>query len=99
MRGPLVYCVESADHNQAVRRLSLSPGAGFEAHYNPDFLDGMVILSGNARLMDAPVWRDALYAPAQSLPHASTAKLTAIPYYANANRGRVDMAVWLPEVV
>jgi DUF1680 family protein len=22
--------------------------------------------------------------------------ITAIPYYANANRGPVDMAVWLP---
>jgi DUF1680 family protein len=97
MRRPLVYCLESADNNQAVRRMSVTPGAVFNAHYDPNLLGGLTAITGTARAMDARVWRDALYAPARSLPHEPTSKLIAIPYYANANRGRVDMSVWLPE--
>jgi uncharacterized protein len=97
MRGPLVYCLESADNNDAVRRMSVTPGAVFNAHYDPNLLGGVTAVTGTARVMDARVWGDALYAPARSLPHEQTSKLIAIPYYANANRGRVDMSVWLPE--
>jgi DUF1680 family protein len=96
MRGPLVYCVESAD-SQAVRHLAIAPRSAFAAHYEPDLLNGVIVITGTARALNAPVWNGSLYASARDLPDAETVKLTAIPYYANANRGPVDMAVWLPE--
>jgi DUF1680 family protein len=37
-----------------------------------------------------------LYAVSQRKLAKQPATITAIPYYANANRGPVDMAVWLP---
>jgi DUF1680 family protein len=98
-RGPIVYCVESADNNQGVRRMSLLATGTFDAHYDANFLGGLTVITANASVVNAPAWRDSLYAPTRSLPPAETMKLTAIPYYANANRGRVDMAVWLPEAI
>jgi DUF1680 family protein len=97
MRGPIVYCLESADHGQAVRRMGVPSRTAFDAHYQPDLLNGVTTITGTARLLDAPAWRDSLYVPARDLPDTKPVQLTAIPYYANANRGPVDMAVWLPE--
>ena len=97
MRGPLVYCLESADKGDAVRRLSIDSGSTLASNYRSDLLKGVVILAGTARLTDAPVWNRSLYAATQDLPHGKTVPFTAIPYYANANRGPVNMAVWLLE--
>lgn len=38
---------------------------------------------------------DALYS--EERPERTDAKLTAIPYYAWANRGENQMRVWMPE--
>lgn len=97
MRGPLVYCLESADNGDGVPRVAVESKASFSGQYRPDLLKGVVSVTGNARLLNAPAWQQALYAPARSLPESPRVSLTAIPYYANANRGPVDMTVWLPE--
>jgi DUF1680 family protein len=96
-RGPLVYCLESADHRDAVRRLSIRSGSGFNNEYRPDLLGGVVAITGTAWAMNAPVWQTSLYEPARDIPAANPARLVAIPYYANANRGPVQMTVWLAE--
>jgi uncharacterized protein len=98
MRGPLVYCVESADNNQAVHQIGVPSPAEFTATYRPDLLEGIMAITGTGRLLSAPVWNNSLYAAAQDLPQSTAVKLIAIPYYANANRGPVDMAVWLPAI-
>jgi uncharacterized protein len=97
MRGPIVYCLESADNGKAVRRMAISARVPFSSDYRPDLLKGVTIITGSARLLNAPVWQDSLYAAARDLPETNTVRLTAIPYYANTNRGPVDMTVWLPE--
>ncbi|MBV9036856.1 MAG: glycoside hydrolase family 127 protein, partial [Acidobacteriaceae bacterium] len=97
MRGPIVYCLESADNGQAVRRMGVPARTVFNAHYQPDLLNGVTTITGTARLLNAPVWQGSLYVSARDLPDAKPVQLTAIPYYANANRGPVEMAVWLPE--
>lgn len=99
MRGPLVYCVESADNSRNVRQMAVATRASFSTHHDPDLLKGVTVITANAQLLDAPVWRDSLYSSARDLPVPETVKLTAIPYYANANRGPVDMTVWLTEAV
>jgi DUF1680 family protein len=97
MRGPLVYCLESADNGDAVRRLSIDSASTLASNYRSDLLKGVVILAGTARLTDAPVWNRSLYAASRDLPDGKTVQFTAVPYYANANRGPVNMTVWLPE--
>jgi DUF1680 family protein len=99
MRGPLVYCLESADNSRDVRQIAIATRASFSTYYDPDLLRGITVITANAQLLDAPVWRESLYSSARDLPVAETIKLTAIPYYANANRGPVDMTVWLAEAV
>jgi DUF1680 family protein len=40
--------------------------------------------------------RNGLYRAGTGSTVSREAHLVAVPYYANANRGPVDMAVWLP---
>ena len=95
-RGPLVYCVEQADHpGVAVEDLRLDPAAP-PAPGGPNRELGVpVTLSGPATIATgAP---DELY-PAQRPQRAAPAPatLTAIPYFRWANRGPNAMRVWIP---
>src|ERR1035441_8773928 len=71
----------------AHRKLVLPDTAPLTAEFRPDLLNGVEVVKGQA----------------ESLRHADAHKhlareqvdFTAIPYYAWANRGRGEMAVWL----
>src|SRR5215471_13536480 len=39
-RGPLVYCVESADNGEPTRSLAIQSGAKFTSEFRKDFLGG-----------------------------------------------------------
>ncbi|QEL15079.1 beta-L-arabinofuranosidase domain-containing protein [Limnoglobus roseus] len=84
VRGPLVYCLEGTDHDGRVSNLSLPDDAGLTAEHRPDLLGGVTILraKGLARFAS------------QNAPRP--ADLTAIPYYAHANRGSGALRVWVP---
>lgn len=83
MRGPLVYCLESADNGGRVRDVYLPDDAALSAEHRPDLLGGMTVLRAPGRRV-------------QDANADAPADLTAIPYYANANRGPVSMEVWIP---
>jgi uncharacterized protein len=93
MRGPLVYCVESAD-NAHVPQLHLPQSAQLTADFVRDTLNGVVVLKARGSASGVP--EEDLYATNPQAYPSTVAAITAIPYYANANRGPVDMAVWLP---
>ena len=96
-RGPIVYCVEAVDHGGQVRDLVLPPDAAIQARFEPRLLGGVTVLRAKAaslRRRDSP---GGLYQPAGVLAAAGEVPLTAIPYFANANRGLGGMMVWLPE--
>jgi DUF1680 family protein len=94
-RGPLVYCVEEADNpGGAVQRLKLPRHAELKSTTRADLFGGAVMLSAQAKAIDATDWRD-LYR--NSPPREGDATLTALPYYLWANRGRGSMVVWIPE--
>jgi DUF1680 family protein len=97
MRGPLVYCVESVDNTVPVRALSLRSQSNFttEAHKD-DIPGGVVAIRATAIDNSAAEKRDNLYHSGAEDAATRKASLVAVPYYANANRGPVDMAVWLP---
>ncbi len=65
--------------------------AKLEAHFEPDLLDGVMVIDGNA-LHDAE-WDDQLYC--QVSGQQKPFEIKAIPYYAWNNRGRGEMRVWL----
>jgi len=91
-RGPLVYCVEEADHKVDVRSLALPGNAKLKAAHRPKLLGGTTIITGSA-LVPKASRGGTLY----SGERASSRKipLTAIPYYAWATREPGSMAVWL----
>jgi DUF1680 family protein len=102
MRGPLLYCVEQAD-NQGfdLRDLVLPDGADLAAEFEPGLLNGVVVLRGQA-VIDPPdpAWHNRLYRQQKAVTNApatghQTVSLTAIPYYAWANREPGQMLVWL----
>jgi uncharacterized protein len=95
-RGPLVYCVESADNGESIRSLAIPSGAKFTSEFRRDFLGGVNVVQGAILAKASPAWSDSLYRPMEESLASKPFRFTAIPYYANANRGPVDMAVWLP---
>ena len=84
MRGPLVYCVESADNGGRVSDLFLPDDAAVTTEDRPDLLGGVTVLHAAARRRAVGGGADA------------AADATFVPFYANANRGPVEMAVWVP---
>jgi hypothetical protein len=88
MRGPLVYSFEGADNSAAVRNLVIAPGTQFSSEYRSDLLGGVTVLQATAT--------GVFQSPANEV-FAAPFKATAVPYYANANRGTCPLQVWMPE--
>ncbi len=87
-RGPLVYCVEHADNGGKAMNLIVPDGVGFTPAYRADLLGGVVTLQAETPVVTI----SADGASVTTVPR----KITAIPYYAWANRGKGQMQVWLP---
>lgn len=95
MRGPLVYCIEQADHAADIWGLRLQRDARLEAQFCPDWFGGAAVIHGEAEAAGAADWNDTLYR--NEPPRIAAIPLTAIPYYAWDNRQPGAMKVWLPE--
>ncbi|WP_235886305.1 glycoside hydrolase family 127 protein [Paenibacillus cymbidii] len=94
-RGPLVYCVEQADHDVPVRSLLLPRETELAPVFEPELLGGVVTLRGSAVCADRGGWEHTLYRT--SRPLLTACAITAVPYYSWANREPGEMKVWLPE--
>jgi DUF1680 family protein len=95
-RGPLVYCLEAADNPGVdVWDVAVSADARWEAKDAPDLLNGVVTLSTQAQVEDIAAWDGALYRPAGIGRATRPVTVTAIPYYAWANREAGPMTVWM----
>jgi uncharacterized protein len=98
VRGPIVYCLEQADHgDDDVWDLRVPPGAGWEARVEPDLLDGCVVLETQGVVVATepsgpPLYRDGRSVTGRRRPR----RLVAVPYYAWANREPGPMEVWIP---
>lgn len=97
MRGPVVYCLESADLPESVNlqdvRLPRRPV--WQVRHDPDLLRGVTVLETEGAIVPKAGRSSTLY---RRLPEGSPerVKLRLIPYYAWANRGQGDMTVWVP---
>jgi DUF1680 family protein len=94
-RGPLVYCLEAADNLAPLHRIRLPRTAALESRFQPDLLGGVVVIQGNASVLEEADWAGVLYRP--SPPQQTTYTLTAIPYYAWDHRQPGEMRVWFRE--
>jgi DUF1680 family protein len=100
LRGPLLYCVEAADNPAAdLSDMVLSSDASLAAEFQPETLGGVTVLKGHAHIVPPdPRWDGRLYQTAQAAadrPPRQIAPITAVPYYAWANREPGAMRVWL----
>ncbi len=87
-RGPVVYAAEWPDNpGGRVRNLLLPDSSPLYAEFRPALLNGVTVVTAKAY---------ALAYDAQDKVTKTEQTLTAIPYYAWANRGRGQMIVWLP---
>ena len=91
-RGPLVFCLEEADNGKNLASIKLDSTSGFEASFDPDFLGGAVVITGNAVRTDDSGWEQLLYRPL--VRSERSLKFRAIPYYLWANRGLGEMQIW-----
>jgi DUF1680 family protein len=99
-RGPLVYCLEQVDQEPDMNLLDvrIAPESSLQAIRREDLLGGVVAIETQGAVADIGAWQDALYRPAsvEDLPRREVT-LTAVPYYAWANRGPGAMRVWIPQ--
>lgn len=87
-RGPLIYCAEWADNNGKATNILLPADASFQATFRPGLLNGVEVLQS-----DLPV----IVVDEKAQTVSTTRRtVTAIPYYAWANRGKGEMMVWFP---
>lgn len=98
-RGPIVYCLEEMDQPPGTNLLDvrLDPSAPLHDTWREDL--GVVAIQAQGALLDARAWGDRLYRPADGEQLAlRPLTLTAIPYFAWANRRAGAMRVWIPRV-
>ncbi len=87
VRGPLVYCIEGADHAGKVSNLYLPDDAVLSIEQRPDLLDGVTVIQGEGQSVHRTSGGSIASEPTQ---------VTMIPYYAWCHRGPNEMQVWLP---
>ncbi len=89
MRGPVVYCAEGID-NPDVDLWEFRTGATVKEADGDEFYVPKLCVYGEERRGGEALYGISKYMRRQ-------ARLTLIPYYAFANRGKSDMAVWLKQ--
>ncbi len=90
-RGPIMYCAEWKDNDGRANNLIVPKNTVFSTAYEPQLLNGIMLLKADVKAVNIDT-------AAQTVT-SSTKTLTAIPYYAWANRGKGEMTVWFPEKI
>ena len=70
--------------------------AALEAEFDPTLLGGIVTIRGEGLRSGEEGWDTTLYRP--TLRQHRPVPVTAIPYYAWANRASGEMLVWIREI-
>jgi len=97
MRGPVVYCLESADLPDGVEvdEVCIPRDAQLTPRHDPELLGGVTVIAGEACRIPEDDRSDKLYWKFSDGSMESV-HITLIPYYAWANRGTSEMTVWMP---
>lgn len=101
MRGPILYCVETADHPDVnLLDLVLHKNQSFTSVFDPKLLGGVQVIKANAMKKSPGIaWREKLYLEQQSawIEQNEDVALVAVPYFAWGNRIAGQMLVWLKQ--
>ncbi|RPE46187.1 hypothetical protein EDD90_9518 [Streptomyces sp. Ag109_O5-1] len=99
-RGPLVHCLEQADHpGGGLDDIVLDPSRPLAVKHRPDLLGGVttVVAAGRRRrIPDRGWWPYPTASGSDPEPDGEPVELTAVPYPVWANREDGSMRVWLP---
>lgn len=101
-RGPLVYCLEQTDQPGRLDpdAISVAPDVPLTVHSRPELLGGVRTVNVTGKRLPADDLSDDWpYLPCVSAASGEpqeSVELTAVPYYAWANRETGAMRVWLP---
>lgn len=88
-RGPLVYCLEGPDNaDSLVQNILIDTNSKTSITYKPELLNGLYTINTTGKSFKRQLNSDTLTETQQ--------QVTAIPYYAWANRGPGEMMVWIP---
>jgi DUF1680 family protein len=103
MRGPLLYCFEETDNpGFDLRDVSVSRNCVWQEEFRQDLLGGVVTLSTEATV-SAPseAWEGRMYRTVSDSDSRESrpVTLTAVPYYAWANREPGRITVWVNAAV
>ena len=90
-RGPIMYCAEWKDNDGKTSNIIVPASTTFAAVYQPEVLNGIVELTATVPVVKVDTANNSISTVRQLL--------TAIPYYAWANRGKGEMTVWFPQQV
>ncbi|WP_242691716.1 aceric acid hydrolase [Desertivirga arenae] len=94
-RGPVVYCIESADlKDQKLYNVVVPANISFQPQ--PLKIDNAEVMTlvGNAKVLEPKEWKNTLYREVSTAD--KTAQIRLIPYFAWGNRGHAEMQVWMP---
>jgi uncharacterized protein len=96
-RGPVVYCLESADLPKGadVFNLGLSVQSKFIPKMTKMGTANVIALTTTARQLETNSWNGSLYKEVSRAPLKPVA-VRLVPYFAWGNRGHGEMSVWLP---
>lgn len=94
-RGPIIYCLEEEDNGSDIGSIILPRDSALRYVYKPNLLNGVGTIEGEALKPARGNWDGKLY-DINDLA-VSKMKITAIPYYAWANRSVGEMTVWINE--
>jgi hypothetical protein len=99
-RGPVVYCLEQEDQDTDVdlRYVVADPSKPLASEWRPDLLGGVFTVAGKGFKHDVSHWGETLYRRIDDVAEEAgePIQVTAIPYYAWANREVQPMRVWIP---
>jgi DUF1680 family protein len=90
-RGPLLYCVEGTDNDNNAWNFFIPENSTIETKAFSVLNEKVIALQATANVVD-------INENNQSIKLVQK-KITAIPYYTWANRGKTSMQVWLPEKI
>ena len=83
-RGPIVYCAEGVDNENAIEGLVVDAGVNLVAEHHPDLLDAVTVLRGKIGRIVVT----------DGVKKTEPCELLAVPYSTWANRQVGPMAVW-----
>ncbi len=101
--GPLIYCLEAVDTDVDLMDIYLNPDAPLQTNWREDILpENILVIESSGYALQPNDWQDNLYRPVQQRDHHGlnhrTVPITAVPYYAWANREPGMMRVWIPRL-